>query len=88
MLRRFIAFRGGWRSIDFVIPREVALRIGITKPPIYSQDDIEKINNYDEEAADLLIWVWGFQDELRALIEEFPKSLIPRWFVEISSVVE
>ncbi len=61
---------------------------GLRGLSIYSESDIETFDQYDEETADLLIWTWGFQDELRAYFDEFPNSFKPRWFVEIHTKEE
>jgi len=55
---------------------------------IYSHSYIKNINQNAEETADLLIWTWGFHDELRTLFDEFPKTFKPRWFIEIHTEEE
>ncbi|MBL7208965.1 MAG: hypothetical protein ISS52_02580 [Dehalococcoidia bacterium] len=54
------------------------------EPPIYTETDLDTLTQWHEEEADLQAWVWGFQDELKAFLEECPEARRSRWYVEIT----
>lgn len=54
-------------------------------PPIHPDDDVEQLKRWHEEEADLQCWAWGFQDEMRAFLAEYPNALKPRWFQDITT---
>jgi hypothetical protein len=82
------------KSCMFVIAHEfahVVLRhyqintvVGLLAPlgEPYRDAEIAHLKQWHEDEADLLVWVWGFQEELEAFREEFPESRCPRWYVE------
>jgi hypothetical protein len=52
----------------------------------YKQDDIDQLNAWHEDEASLQAYVWGFQDEMKAFIEEDLGEVSPRWYnIEIIS---
>jgi len=57
----------------------------LSRLDVYADDDFENINEYHEDQADLMAWVWGFQDELLAFQDEFPEARRPCWFFALST---
>lgn len=53
-------------------------------PPIYTKDQLNQQEDYEEDAAYLQVWIWGFKDELRTLLKEHSPTRQPRWLGEIS----
>jgi len=54
-------------------------------PPLYTDSDIDQLKALHEDEANLQVWVWGFQSELKALFDEFPDMPRPRWYVDLES---
>jgi hypothetical protein len=59
----------------------VSTLFGFGEP--YGDAEVDQLHEWHEDDADLQAWVWGFQDELKAFLEEFPESRRPRWYVEL-----
>ena len=53
------------------------------EPPIYTRAQLETLRHWHEEEANLQVWVWGFQDEFLAFLEEFPGAPRPGWHLEL-----
>jgi hypothetical protein len=52
--------------------------------PYYTDEDVDRLYELNEEDADLQVWVWGFGQEMRHFLKEFPESRKPRWFVDLT----
>jgi len=50
----------------------------------YERKEIACLKQWQEDEADLQAWAWGFREGLSALLDEFPRSRRPRWYVELS----
>lgn len=51
----------------------------------YSDDDLEAEKVQHEDEANLQVWAWGFQAEMRAFFDAYPESPRPRWDVDIET---
>lgn len=49
---------------------------------IYTEVDRKSLREWHEDQADLQARVWGFEEEFKAFLDEFPKARRPRWYVE------
>ena len=58
----------------------VIMNLENLEPPVYTFEDKNNITELYEDEADLQVWVWGFDNELRSYFEECPESRRPRWF--------
>lgn len=52
----------------------------------YTDSDYEQIEKLKEDEADLQVWVWGFDEEMRTFMEEYPEVWRPCWFIDIHSI--
>ena len=50
----------------------------------YGDAEVDQLYEWHEDDANLQAWLWGFQDELKAFLDEFPESRRPRWYVELT----
>jgi hypothetical protein len=55
---------------------------------IYTNSDFDQLKVWCEEAANMLVWSWGFKEETRAIYQEFPEAPRPRWYVDLQPIEE